>query len=181
MPMPPGGLPPGLDPHAQPAPAPGFPAMPNMPALPPGIGPQAGPAPGMPAMPAMPMMPMPQEKLELKVTGQTTNILGFTCQQYELKQRLEIMEIWATDQLLPYQPYVRNQSRRFGPRRMEEQWAALLTRRKLFPLLATLRHEKGPERLRFEVTAVTPEKLTDDDAKLFQPPPGYFEVQPPPF
>jgi hypothetical protein len=177
-------MPPGIGPKAQPVSAPGFPAMPNMPggpAMPPGIGPQAGSTPGMPAMPAVPMMPMPEEKLELKATGQTTNILGFTCQGFELKQRRETMEIWATDQLPPYQPYVRNQPRRFGPPWMEEQWPAMLTSRKLFPLLATLRYEKGPARFRFEVTAVTPAKLTGEDAKLFRPPTGYFEIQPPPF
>jgi len=183
-PMPPNGLPQGIGPQSQPVSAPGLPAMPNVPnkpALPPGIGPQPWSASGIPAMPAMTMMAMPGERFELEATGQTTNILGFACRQYELKQRREILEIWATDQLPPYQPYVRNQPHRFGPRRIEQQWPALLASRKLFPLLATLRQDKGPERFRFEVTSVQPEKLTDEDARLFQPPPDYFELQPQPF
>jgi Domain of unknown function (DUF4412) len=185
----------------------GFPAMP---AMPPGIGPQTqsspsppmniGPTnlPGMPAMttmqqmpapaqmPAMPMMPPPMmpgmmEKMELRDTGQKTNLLGFTCGQYEIKQRGETMEIWATDQLFPFQPYMPNQPHRFGPRMMEQQWGDLLKAKKLFPLLATLKFDNGAERYRFEVTSVTPQKLTEEDAKLFQPPTNYFEIQPLPF
>jgi hypothetical protein len=136
----------------------------------------------MPSMPAMPMMPMmPAAKLELQATGQKTNLLGFACQQYVLKQRGETLEIWATDQLLPYQPYVQNQPHRFGPQRIEEQWPGMLTSRKLFPLRVSLRYENGAERFRFEAQSVTPQKLTDAEAKLFQPPAGYFEIQPLPF
>jgi len=173
---------------------PGMPTMPNMPALPPGVGPQAQSgmpsAPEMPSMPAMPMPMMPapmmsgpgmREKMELQATGQKTNLLGFACEEYQLKQRGETLEIWATDQLLPYQPYVQNQPHRFGPQRIEEQWPAMLTSRKLFPLLASLRYDNGAERFRFEVQSVTPQKLTDAEAKLFQPPAGWFEIQPLPF
>jgi hypothetical protein len=39
----------------------------------------------------------------------------------------------------------------------------------------------GAERFRFEVTSVTPQKLTDAEAKLFQPTAGYVEIQPLPF
>jgi hypothetical protein len=217
MPMPPGGLPPGIGPQSAPV-ASSMPAMPNMPALPPdislqtqvnpnmpampprpvmpkmpslppGVGPQpaANPSasrmpvmPNMPAMPAM-RMPMIMSMMELQATGQKTNLLGFACQQFELKQQGETLEIWATDQLLPYQPYVQNQPRRFGPRGIEEQWPAMLTSRKLFPLLASLRYDNGAERFYFEVQSVTPQKFTDDDAKLFQPPAGWFEIQPLPF
>jgi hypothetical protein len=190
-PMPPGGLPPGVGPQSAPV-APSMSAMPtpfgagpNMPALPPGVGPQTQTTPGMPpmpSMPAMPMMPMmPAAKMELQATGQKTNLLGFACQQYVLKQRGETLEIWVTDQLLPYQPYVQNQPHHFGPQRIEEQWPGMLTSRKLFPLLASLRYDNGVERFRFEVTSVTPQKLTDEEAKLFQPPAGYVEIQPLPF
>jgi len=136
----------------------------------------------MPQMPAMPMMPPPMmEKVELKATGEKTNLLGFACEKFEIKQRGETMEIWATDQMLPFQNYVRNQPHRFGPRMIEEQWGGLLTAKKLFPLRASLRFDNGSERFRFEVQSVTPQKLTDDDAKLFQPPTNYFEIQPLPF
>jgi hypothetical protein len=124
---------------------------------------------------------MPNAKAELQATGQKTNLLGFACQQYQLKQRGETLEIWATDQLFPYQPYVQNQPHRFGPQRIEEQWPGMLTSRKLFPMLASLHYDNGAERSRFEVQAVTPQILTEKDTKLFQPPEGWFEIQPLPF
>jgi hypothetical protein len=210
FPQMPGGVPPGVGPPSPPVglPAmpnlptpqgigpknlPGMPASPSMPAmpnLPPGVGPQSAPgAPAMPAvpgmsggMPARPMMPPPMmQKMEIQDTGQKTNLLGFACEQYEIKQRGETMEIWATDRLFPFQPYVQNQPHRFGPRMIEQQWAELVKAKKLFPLLVTLKFENGMERFRFEVESVMPQKLTDEDAKLFQPPTNYFEIQPLPF
>ncbi len=176
--MPP--MPAGVGPQADKMP-PGIPPMPPPPmGLPPGVGPQTGPpgvgaagAPGnssmpnMPgvagAMPRMPMMPpMPMEKLELTATGKKDKILGYECEQFELKQRGEVMEIWATNQLLPFQPYLRNEPHRFGPRMLEEQWATLLTAKKLFPLRASLRFDMGPnqsaapERFHFEVKSIKP-------------------------
>ena len=128
----------------------------------------------------MPMMPPPMmEKIELRDTGRTTNLLGFACEQYEIKQREETMEIWATDKLLPFQPWVRNQPHRFGPRMIEEQWGGLLKAKKLFPLIALLKFSNGVERLRFEVTAIQPDKFRD--SSLFQPPPDYREMEPLPF
>ena len=136
----------------------------------------------MPAMPMMPMMPMGMmEKPELKSTGEKTNLLGYTCMRYELKQRGEVMEIWATDKLLPFQPWLANQPPRFGPRMIEEQWGELLKAKKLFPLLAILKFEQGPERLRFEVKAITSERIEDKDGTLFHPPPDYHEIEPLPF
>ena len=133
-------------------------------------------------MPRMPMPPMMMnQKLELTATGQTTNILGFACQQFQLKQRGETMDIWATDQLVPYQPYVRNQPHRFGPRMLEEQWGELVADKKLFPLVASLHYDNGAERLRFEVTSVSTTKIAETSAKLFQPPADYNEVEPLPF
>lgn len=53
------------------------------------------------------------------------------------------MEIWATDKLLPYHAYVRNQPPRFGPRMIEERWPELLTAKKLFPLRASLHFDNA--------------------------------------
>ena len=91
------------------------------------------------------------------------------------------MEIWATDQLLPYQPWLQNQPPRFGPQMIEEQWGELVKGKKLFPLLATLKFENGPERLRFEVKSVTPQTAEGQDAALFRPPADYQEIEPLPF
>lgn len=147
------------------------PAMPRMPTIPASGG----------MMPPMPMMPMPGENLELTATGEKTNLLGYACEKFEIKQRGEVMEIWATKDLLPFQNYVRNQPHRFGPRMIEERWGDLLTAKKMFPLRAVLKFENGPERLRFEVQSVTAETLKPEDAALFAPPPEYQEIQPLPF
>ena len=168
-------------------PPPPRPPMPNLPAppagLPPGVGPQPGAMPGAAGMPAAPMMPMmPMEEIKLNATGEKTNLLGYVCTRYELKQRGEVMEVWATDKLLPFHAWLQNQPPRFGPRRIEEQWGDLLQAKKLFPLLAVLKFENGPERYRFEVKSVMPEKIKkEDEGKLFQPPPDYQEIQPLPF
>lgn len=169
--------------RAGPTNTPSIPPPPSMPQMSAGIGPQAGVAPGAPSMPTMPMMPaMPMEPTELKATDQTTNLLGYGCTRYELKQRGEVMEIWATDKLLPFQPYLQNQPHRFGPRLIEEHWEELLKAKKMFPLLAILKFENGTERMRFEVKSVTPEKIKKEDAEqLFQLPANYQEIQPLPF
>lgn len=195
-------LPPGIGPQSPPisaGPSVGigptnFPAivgLPSMPAMPPMPQASADMGPGMPggmsgmpaasAMPMMPMMSMPGEAMELTATGEKTTLLGFACEQFEIKQRGELMTIWATRQLLPFQPYIRNQPSRFGPQRIEERWADLLAAEQLFPLRVGLRLENGPERLHFEVLSVTAEKLTQEEDSLFRPPEGYFETRPFPF
>ena len=124
---------------------------------------------------------MPSADTEFHATGEKTNLLGLACEHFEFKHHGATLEVWATDRLLPYQPYLQSQPHRFGPQGIEEQWPALLTSRKLFPLLVSLRRDNGPERFHFEVKSITPQALTETDAKLFQPPDGYFEIQPLPF
>lgn len=137
---------------------------------------------GIPAgMPAMPMMPMPDEQLELKATGDTTNLLGYACARYELNQRGETMEIWATDKLLPFRAWVPNQPPRFGSRRLEHRWSELLQGKKLFPLLATSKNDNGFERLRFEVLSIKPQAIEDKEDALFRPPADYEEIEPLPY
>jgi hypothetical protein len=162
---------PGVPPVSLPTP-PGAPA-----GLPPGIGPQPGAAPGLAAMPMMPMMPpMMESPPELKATGQKTNLLGYLCEQFELSQHGRKLEIWATERLLPFPGYLRQQPPRFGPRMIEEQWAELLRARKLFPMRVSL-----DGRVLFAVSAVTPEPLKGDEPALFQPPADYHQLQPLPF
>ena len=166
IPMPPGGMPPGIGPQS--ATHPGVPTKPPM---------QAAPGAGRPPMPMM--RPGMNEKIELKATGKKETILGFACEQFEIKSRSEMMEIWATDKLFPFQPYVRNQAPRFGPRMIEEEWPELLTAKKLFPMRASLRFDEGAEHFRFEVKSITPGKIKDE--KQFQPPTDYTEIPPLPF
>ena len=173
LPVPPGGLPPGIGPQAQAPTALGPSAIPNMPVMPRN--------PGMSSVPGMPMMPMMTEAMALHATGEKTNLLGYPCERYDIKQRGGTMDIWATDQLLPFQVYLPNQPPSFGPAVMEEQWSKLVAARKLFPLRASLRADNGVERYRFEVQSIVPAKLTENDHKRFQPPEGYVEIQPRPF
>jgi hypothetical protein len=117
----------------------------------------------------------------LKPTVETTNRLGCACQKWEIRHHGEVMEVWATDQLLPFQDYVGNQPARFGLRMLEERWGTLVRAKKLFPLLAVLRFNGGGERLRFEVQSIQPKQIEDRDGALFQPPPDYHEIEPLPF
>ncbi len=148
--------------------------------VPPGVGPQASPSGvgnAVGVRPVLPMMPPPMAgRLELVATGDKTNLFGFACTKFELGQRGETMEIWATDRLPPFQPYLQNRPLRFGSRTIEGLWGNLLKTRRLFPLRAVLKFENGAERLRFEVRSVESEKIEDQDGTLFQPPPGYWEL-----
>ena len=132
------------------------------------------------------MAPLPEAQLQ--ATAQTTNLLGYACRRYQLRQDGLVMEIWATDQLLAFEPYRQNQSHRLGPLRLEQAWGERLRVKKLFPLLAILRDDQAParakagsgtpvpERFRFEVKSVRAEKLSDP--ALFRPPADYRELRP---
>jgi len=167
MPMRAQGVPPGIGSQAQSTPGPGGAAMPQMPVMP--------QRPGMGAVPAMPMLP-PGGGLELKATGARTNLLNYTCELYEIKQWGQTMEIWATDQLLPFKGYLSNRPPRFGPPSIERSWAELIAAKGLFPLLASLTLDNGRERYHFEVQSVTPATLKAADSKDFQTPPDYVEM-----
>jgi len=123
------------------------------------------------------MMRPPLDTLALKATRQTTNLLG---------SRVENL------------PFRREAKRwRFGPRTNCFRWRRIWKIRRpdsampdratmgrttagasLFPVLAVLKFENGRERLRYVVSTVTPQTLTDDDQKLFTPPDGYIEIEP---
>lgn len=237
MPMPPGGLPPGIGPQSgaaggmeTPA-APnrigpsGFSGLPEMPAIPvnptvkmpempagmpPNIGPSSSAQPNPVSLPAMaglpegmemPEMPEGMEmpgfpghpmagakrtlrrgEVEFTATGETTNLLGCTCSRYEIRDRRNVMEVWATDQLIPFHPWQPNVPPRdiLGRKSVDENWAELLQERKLFPLIATLKTESGESILfEFKVSAITPEKGGDET--LFQPPADYHEMHVPRF
>lgn len=161
-------LPPGL---GQPLIPPAS-TLPSLPGLP----------PGMPAMTgSMAALPMPPLDMTLKATGDTTNLLGFTCVRFEIKCASETMEIWATSELMPFQTWQAAQQPRSRPQLIEEQWPELLKSQKMFPLLVTLKFASGPERHCFEAQAITPQTFANADPAWFRPPANYAEVQPLPF
>ena len=171
--------------------------MPEMDAgLPAGIGPQASSSPGlasppdlsgMPTLPEMPAMPMGgarhslrRGEVEFTDTGETTNLLGRACTRCVIRDRRQTMEVWATDQLVPFHAWrssipLRNFT---GRRRVEDCWGEMLRDRKLFPLLVTVKNAQGePMRFEYRVTSITSEKCEDDF--LFRPPADYLEMHPP--
>ena len=173
VPQAPAAMPASVGPTNLPGATPPMPPMPNMPAPPAG-------APGMSM--GMPMMPpMPMERIDLAEIGDITNILGYRCVHYKMEQRGETMDIWATDQLLPFQAYLQNQPLRRGLGRIEEQWSGLLKDKKLFPLLGSLKFPNGVETLHFEVTEIKPEEIKDQDGSLSHAPADYYQIQPLPF
>ena len=171
MTLPAGRLPPGIGPTTLPPTRDSsLPQIPRMPAAPHGAGMPAG-------LPGPPMMPMPEETMELKATGEKADFLGYACARYEIKQRGEILEIWATDTLMPFQPYLQKRHARFRSQLMEECWGDLMKTKKIFPLRVTLRSENGVERLRFEVKTIRSEKIDDRDSPLFQIPDNFHEQE----
>ena len=167
----------------------GMPEMPanpavNMPAMPAGMPTAPACSSNMPHMPGLPDQPMEGAKrtlrrgeVEFTATGETTNLLGRACSRYEIRDRRYTMEVWATDQLVPFHPWQPNiPPRDFTVRRsVDEHWEKLLQERKLFPLLATLKNESGQAiPFEYKVTVITPEKGTDDS--IFHPPADYHEI-----
>lgn len=145
----------------------------------PASGPGAFPAPWRPGnLPpgSVPPMLALGERFSLRATGQETNFSGVACAQYQATSESETVEVWATDRLLPYQPYLRGQPAGFGPRGLTEQWPIELKRRGLFPLQASLRPRNGVASVQLKVHSVTAAKLTPQDLLTLQPPPGYVEI-----
>ena len=157
----------------------------KMPQMPPGIGPQSEPrsavASGMPASAMVPLPPVALEKLELRDTNEKTNLLGYACERFQIRQRGKTMDIWATRQLGAFQPYWRSEPSSGSAGTIEAQWSELLKAGNLFPLVAILKLENGRERLHFEADSVTPQNIGDENAELFQPPVDYHEALPLPF
>jgi hypothetical protein len=158
------------DASAGPAPGPG---------LPPGAMP--GGMPGAPGAPAMPMPMIPRQALQLLATADTTNLLGFNCTRYRIKDGPETMDIWATADLLPFQPLKEVPPGHNDSYQLERAWGDSLKAKKLFPLLAVLKLGDTQELLRFQVTTVQPGAVVDTDGKLFQPPSGYISSPAPQF
>ena len=128
---------------------------------------------------AMPMRAA--QPLELVSKGEKTNLLGFVCERYELKQLGETMEIWAASTNVPFAPWTQNPFRRLAGRSIEDKWSKFVMDKKVFPLLAVLKFSDGTVRLRYEVQSVTPQKPADQSSELFRPPEDYVGVNPLPF
>jgi hypothetical protein len=147
------------------------------PAMPGGVPAQ----PGAAGMGAMPMPAIQRQTLQLITTADTTNLVGYNCTHYRIVDGPETMDIWATADLVPFQPLNEFPPGRNNAYQLERAWGDLLKARNLFPLRAVLKLGDTQERLRFQVESVQPGAVVDTDGKLFQPPAGYLLCPPPPF
>ncbi len=125
--------------------------------------------PVMPVVPKTSPTPRPGPPIatiEFRETGHKKRILGYPCGQYEILLGSQSVEIWATDQLAPFQPYLDHRPFSAEMQTVDTQWGDLLRAKKLFPLLAVSKSNGGVERFRFEVKSIAPEKLADNYVKL---------------
>lgn len=98
---------------------------------------------------------------------ETTNILGYPCRKYTFDEDEGPVEIWATDQLGQF--VAMPQGNPMQPTPAKETWDQFITG-DFFPLRIIASNQQGKERMRWEVTKVTPQSLS---ASLFAVPPGY--------
>ncbi len=140
--------------------------------VPPGLGPQS------PRVPSGPLAGATDIPLELHATGERTNLFGYACERFESNQSGELLEVWATDQLLPYLPYRRSEPLRMKILPLADRWPALLAARNLFPLRLTIRSIAGPETYRLEVRDIAPGPMPTAEVGLFRPPADYRQLAP---
>lgn len=138
--------------------------------------------PAMPPMPTIPATPGMTPAPVLKPMGKHQKLLGYDCECFEISERGETVEIWATAALVPFQKYVRDPLPHFGPRSLDEMWSEAIAARQLFPLRAVLHDETPDARTVFEVKTIAPGKIAPAESrKLFQMPENYAENPPRPF
>lgn len=119
----------------------------------------------------------PAPPLELVDTGETRELLGYTCSRHLISMPREgELTLWlARPGLLPpFHLLVDDVPRQPS---WELRVASLLRESDRFPLLAEL-HEEGQLLVRWEVSAVHAAPVTDDS--LFEVPVSYHRLDPPP-
>lgn len=119
------------------------------------------------------------DELALRPTGETNHFHGYPCGRYEIEWIHARMEIWATEEVFPFQRWrIREPFPRFGPPILEEDWSDLLRKNNLFPMFARVTDPSGRETYRFEVKSISEEAVADPDGQLFSLPPNYRELRP---
>ncbi len=114
---------------------------------------------------------MPESKPEISKTGKTQEILGYTCEQYIIKDGDMQSEVWVTKDLGSFAMF------RMGPPgrgAKEEAWQKVIGSEGGFPLKAMTK--SGDESVN-EMIATKIEKKSLDDG-LFQIPEGYKPFDP---
>ena len=100
-------------------------------------------------------------------SDETAEILGYTCHKYTFEEDEGPVEIWATDQLGQF--VAMPQGNPMQPAPAKESWDQFITG-DFFPMRIVSLNTRGKERMRWEVTKVTPQKLS---ASLFEVPAGF--------
>ncbi len=105
---------------------------------------------------------------ELKNTGETTQILGYTCTKYIYEEAQGPVEIWATDQLGQFMAMPQGNPMQGGGK-AKAGWESAISG-DFFPMRLVALNKRGKERMRWEVTGVKPMSLPDS---AFAAPEGY--------
>lgn len=100
-------------------------------------------------------------------SDETTEILGYPCHKYTFEESEGPVEIWATDQLGKF--VAMPQGNPMQPAPAKESWDQFITG-DFFPMRIISLSNGGKERMRWEVTKVTPQKLSPS---LFTVPEGF--------
>ncbi len=104
---------------------------------------------------------------ELQNTGETKQILGYTCTKYLYDDREGQVEIWATDQLGQFMSLPQGNPLQGGA--PKAGWENAIEG-DFFPMLLVAVNPRGQERMRLEVTGVKKLSLPDS---AFAPPADY--------
>ncbi len=105
---------------------------------------------------------------ELKNTGETQTILGYTCTKYIYEEKEGPVEIWATDQLGQFMAMPQGNPMQGGGK-PKAGWESAI-QGDFFPMRLVALSKRGKERMRWEVTGVKPMSLPDS---AFAPPEDY--------
>jgi hypothetical protein len=102
----------------------------------------------------------------MKRTDEMADILGYPCRKYIFDEAEGPIEIWATDQLGQF--VALPQGNPMQPAAAKESWDQFIAG-DFFPLRIVALNTKGKERMRWEVTKITPQTLAPT---LFEIPAG---------
>jgi hypothetical protein len=102
-------------------------------------------------------------------TGEKANILGYSCEKYEVTTSKGVTDIWATDQLGMFGGLSMGGAPGRHSSAAPQEWESVIKGSGFFPL-RVVTSEGGKEKFRLEVTSVDKMSLPDS---LFMPPDGW--------
>lgn len=113
-----------------------------------------------------------QQGAEVKKTGRTETILGYTCEEYIAQDKGTTTEIWLAEKLGSFMGLGSggNPLMGGGKAKPANSWEEQIKGKAGFPLRVVSKDAKGTETFRMEATKIEPGSLP---ASLFVPPAGY--------